>query len=197
LLVSGHGDDQVRRMVTIRHCGTPPISFHPSSAGVYRCCNPDLRANVCPNPKRPKNETFGRPPDASPVPLDEHWCDGSVGVPQSSAAEKPAILLTTVFSRSSGENSRNRTDRMPSRAIGKRAGATVYAAHRLSRKYAMFKLGSNVAPICFRARTHKCAGRPPRVRFALKATVSDSGATCRDAPQGDIPYNQSSSGSSG
>ena len=63
--------------------------------------------------------------------------------PIISAAEKPAILLTTVFSRSSGENSRNRTDRMPSRAIGKRAGATVYAAHRPSRKYATFKLGSN------------------------------------------------------
>jgi hypothetical protein len=95
LLVSGHGDDQVRRMVTIRHRGTPPISFHPSSAGVYRCCNPDLRANVCPNPKRPKNETFGRPPDASPVPLGR----------RRAAAQKQPFLISCFARRASGENS--------------------------------------------------------------------------------------------
>ena len=39
-----------------------------------------------------------------------------------------------------------------------------------------------------RAGTHKMrwGGRPARVRFAPKATVSDRGATCRDGPNGDI-----------
>ena len=38
------------------------------------------------------------------------------------------------------------------------------------------------------ARTHKCAGadEPPKVRFALKATVGVRGATYRDGPESDI-----------
>jgi putative DNA primase/helicase len=42
------------RMVTIRHRGSPPISFHPSRADGYRCCNPDLRANLSQPPNTPK-----------------------------------------------------------------------------------------------------------------------------------------------
>ena len=184
-------------MVTIRHVDRRRSAFtHPGLKAIVaatRTCG-----QLCPNRQTPQKWDNWTPTGCFPRAIRRalvrrfRW-----RAPIISAAEKPAILLTTVFSRSSGENSRNRTDRMPSRAIGKRAGATEWAAHRPSRKHATFKLGSNVAPICFRERTHKCAGRPPESPFALKATVSDSGATCRDAPQGDIPYNQSSSGSSG
>ena len=119
------------------------------------------RQSLVPTAKRSKNGTFWTPAGCFPrairtstgatVPLA---CPLFARRPQNSA------ICGQLFSQAvpSGENSRNRTDRMPSRAIGKRAGATVYAAHRPSRKYATFKLGSNVAPICFRARTDKCAG---------------------------------------
>jgi hypothetical protein len=40
------------RMVTIRHRGSPPTSFHPSRADGYRCCNPDLRANLSQTPQK-------------------------------------------------------------------------------------------------------------------------------------------------
>jgi hypothetical protein len=45
-----------------------------------------------------------------------------------------------------GRKRPDRAHRMPPRASGKRAGTTEWAAHRPSRKYARFKLGSNALP---------------------------------------------------
>jgi hypothetical protein len=96
-------------------------------------------------------------------------------------SRKTADLLTTVFTcRASGENQPEPHRCLPER-VGKARSPTVQLAHRPSRKYATFKSGSNVASLAAHS-LNRWGRRPPKVRFAPKATVSDRAATCRNGP---------------
>ena len=118
LLVYGHGDDRAGRMVTIRHrVDRLQLAFRPSGAEAYQCVKLDLPPKRYPCPDRHVVAPLGRPPDASPVPLGRRWCGGSAGVLfRTGCSPKTADLLELFFTpRGSGENSRNRADRMPPR----------------------------------------------------------------------------------